>query len=55
MGGMQVLKVAVMGFGNVGRCAAAAIRAAPDLQLAGVVSRRALTRYDIGGRRGGGG
>ena len=39
---MDKLRVAVVGYGNVGRYALEAVQAAPDMELAGVVRRRAL-------------
>ena len=36
---MEKIRVAVVGWGNVGRCATEAIIAAPDMELAGVVRR----------------
>lgn len=36
---MEKRKVAVIGYGNVGRCAVEAIQASPDFELAGVVRR----------------
>jgi len=38
---MEKIRVAVVGWGNVGRCASEAIIAAPDMELAGVVRRSA--------------
>jgi len=37
---MKKIRVAVAGYGNIGRCAVEAIRESPDMELAGVVSRR---------------
>lgn len=37
---MNKLRVAVVGYGNVGRCALEAVQAAPDMELAGVVRRQ---------------
>ena len=37
---MEKIKVAVAGYGNIGRCAVETILEAPDMELAGVVSRR---------------
>lgn len=39
---MSKLRVAVVGYGNVGRCAVEAVQAAPDMELAGVVRRKVL-------------
>jgi len=39
---MEKLRVAVVGYGNVGRYAVEAVQAAPDMELAGVVRRRVL-------------
>ncbi|MEW8977759.1 MAG: diaminopimelate dehydrogenase [Symbiobacterium sp.] len=39
---MSKLRVAVVGYGNVGRYALEAVQAAPDMELAGVVRRRVL-------------
>ncbi len=38
---MKVLKVAVVGYGNIGRFAVEAVQAAPDMELAGVIRRQA--------------
>lgn len=40
-------RVAVVGYGNIGRHALEALREAPDLQIAGVVRRDATDRADI--------
>jgi len=39
---MSKLRVAVVGYGNVGRYAVEAVQAAPDMELAGVVRRKVL-------------
>ena len=36
---MKKIRVAVVGLGNIGRFAVEAVRAAPDMELAGVVRR----------------
>ena len=38
---MNTLKVAVVGYGNIGRYAVEAVQAAPDMDLAGVIRRQA--------------
>jgi diaminopimelate dehydrogenase len=38
---MKTLRIAVVGYGNIGRYAVEAVRAAPDMELAGVVRRSA--------------
>jgi len=38
---MKTLRVAVVGYGNIGRYAVEAVQAAPDMELAAVVQRRA--------------
>lgn len=43
----HVPRVAVIGYGNVGRGAVEAIQAAPDLKLAGIVRRDPTNRADI--------
>ncbi|MFB5084969.1 Gfo/Idh/MocA family oxidoreductase, partial [Symbiobacterium thermophilum] len=39
---MDKLRVAVVGYGNVGRYALEAVQAAPDMELVGVVRRKVL-------------
>ncbi|MDR2837589.1 MAG: diaminopimelate dehydrogenase [Azonexus sp.] len=40
---MKALRIAVVGYGNIGRYAVEAVEAAPDMELAGVVRRSAAT------------
>ncbi len=40
---MKTLRIAVVGYGNIGRAAVEAVQAAPDMELAGVVRRRTST------------
>ncbi|MDR2189330.1 MAG: diaminopimelate dehydrogenase [Azonexus sp.] len=40
---MNALRIAVVGYGNIGRYAVEAVAAAPDMELAGVVRRSAVT------------
>ncbi|MCL2033193.1 MAG: diaminopimelate dehydrogenase [Oscillospiraceae bacterium] len=45
---MDKIKVAVIGYGNVGKYAVEAVSAAPDMELAGVVRRNAESALDGG-------
>ena len=38
---MEKLKIAIIGYGNIGKYAAAAVKAAPDMELVGLVRRQA--------------
>ena len=40
---MSLIRIAVVGYGNIGRSAIEAVQAAPDMELAGVVRRAAAT------------
>ena len=40
---MSLIRIAVVGYGNIGRSAVEAVQAAPDMELAGVVRRAAAT------------
>jgi len=46
---MKKLKIAIVGYGNIGKYAIAAVNAAPDMELAGIVRRK--SDGDIGGIR----
>ena len=41
---MEKIKVAVVGYGNIGRYSVEAIQAAPDMELVGVVRRDASSK-----------
>ena len=51
-----MIKVAIVGYGNIGKYAVDALRAAPDMELAGIVRRPgsgpALHPYPQRGRNG---
>ncbi|MDR1865473.1 MAG: diaminopimelate dehydrogenase [Bacteroidales bacterium] len=44
---MKKIRVAVVGYGNIGKYSVEAVQAAPDMELAGVVRRRALSEQPV--------
>ena len=46
---MSMLRIAVVGYGNIGQFAAQAVQAAPDMELAGIIRRKAAPVPELPG------